>query len=34
MRPSVEAAASRKNALLSDIDLEAPQGIVDCGTGI
>jgi hypothetical protein len=34
MRPSVAAAASRKNALLFDCESEAPQGIVDCGIGI
>jgi hypothetical protein len=30
MRPSVAAAASRKNPLLFDCESEAPQGIVDC----
>ena len=34
MRPSVEAAASRKNVLLFDFELEATRGIVDWGTGI
>ena len=34
MRPSMEAAASRKNALLFDFELEATRGIVDWGRGI
>jgi hypothetical protein len=34
MRPSMEAAASRKNALLFDFELEATRGIMDWGRGI